>query len=97
MTAWVYIVANQRNGTLYIGVTGHLTSRIQQHKAMQTPGFTKRYKLTLLVYAERHDEVLRAIQREKSSKRWPRAWKLALIEHLNPDWNDLFGSLAIEL
>jgi putative endonuclease len=49
MTAWVYIVANQRNGTLYIGVTGHLASRIQQHKAMQTPGFTKRYELTLLV------------------------------------------------
>lgn len=96
MTAWVYIVTNQRNGTLYIGVTGHLAARIQQHKSLDTPGFTQRYKLTLLVYAERHEAILRAIQREKSLKRWPRAWKLNLIEQHNPGWDDLFGSLAME-
>jgi putative endonuclease len=96
MTAWVYIVTNQRNGTLYIGVTARLASRIQQHKSLDMPGFTQRYKLTRLVYAERHEEMLRAIQREKSLKRWPRAWKLALIEELNPEWDDLFGALAIE-
>ncbi|MCB8873788.1 GIY-YIG nuclease family protein [Acidisoma silvae] len=96
MAAWVYIVTNQRNGTLYIGVTAHLATRIQQHKSQDKPGFTQRHKLTKLVYAERHDEIVRAIQREKSLKRWPRDWKLALIEELNPEWDDLFGSLSIE-
>ncbi|MCB8879220.1 GIY-YIG nuclease family protein [Acidisoma cellulosilytica] len=97
MVAWVYIVSNQRNGTLYIGVTAHLAARIHRHKSLDQPGFTQRYKLTRLVYAERHDEILRAIQREKSLKRWPRTWKLALIEQLNPDWDDLFGSLSMEI
>jgi len=97
MTAWVYIMSNRRNGTLYIGVTARLAARVQQHKAQDAPGFTQRYKLTSLVYAERHEEILRAIQREKSLKRWPRAWKLALIEQLNPGWDDLFGSFSTEI
>ncbi|MCB8883242.1 GIY-YIG nuclease family protein [Acidisoma cellulosilytica] len=96
MTAWVYIMSNRPNGTLYIGVTAFLTERVQQHRVAAAPGFTARYALTRLVYAERHGEMLRAIQREKTMKHWPRAWKINLIEGLNPGWSDLFGKLAGE-
>jgi putative endonuclease len=96
MAAWVYIMSNRRNGTLYIGVTADLTTRVSQHKAGVHPGFTQRYGLAQLVYAERHDDMLRAIQREKTMKHWPRAWKLDLIAGLNPDWADLYGSPSSE-
>ncbi len=94
MTAWVYIMSNRPNGTLYIGVTASLAERVQQHKIAAAPSFTARYALTKLVYAERHEEMLRAIQREKTMKHWPRAWKLNLIADLNPSWADLFETLA---
>jgi putative endonuclease len=73
MPGSVYIMSNRPNGTLYIGVNGHLAERIQQHKAGREPSFTSRYGLTRLVYAERHQEIVRAIQREETMKHWPRA------------------------
>jgi putative endonuclease len=96
MTAWVYIMTNRRNGTLYIGVTASLAARVWQHKTGSEPSFTRRYGLSQLVYAERHEEMIRAIQREKTMKHWPRAWKIAAIEGLNPEWTDLSGSLSLE-
>ena len=86
----VYIMASQRNGTLYIGVTSDLQGRASQHRQGLTPGFTSRYGCKLLVWYERHDGIEGAIQREKSLKRYRRRWKLALIEGFNPNWNDLF-------
>jgi putative endonuclease len=85
----VYILASQRNGTLYIGVTSNLLQRVEQHKALAVPGFTRRYNVTRLVYVERYTDVHEAIAREKQLKGWNRAWKLKLIERSNPDWNDL--------
>ncbi len=85
----VYILANRRNGTLYIGMTNDLVQRIMQHKALAVPGFTQRYGVTTLVYAERYAQVCEAILREKQLKGWNRAWKIKLIEASNPDWTDL--------
>jgi putative endonuclease len=86
---WVYIMTNRPNGTLYIGVTSDLARRVWEHRAGVTAGFTSRYGLKILVYAEHHEEIRRAIQRETSLKRWPRAWKVDLITQLNPGWEDL--------
>ena len=96
MTGWVYIMSNRRNGTLYIGVTAGLAARVQQHKTGAEPSFTRRYGLSQLVYAERHEAIERAIQREKTMKHWPRAWKIKTIEGLNPEWKDLFETLSLE-
>jgi putative endonuclease len=85
----VYILASRRNGTLYIGVTGHLVERIAQHKARAVPGFTRKYGVTTLVYVERYADVTEAIAREKQLKGWNRAWKIKLIERSNPTWADL--------
>jgi putative endonuclease len=85
----VYILASGRNGTLYIGVTGDLVRRVEQHKALAGPGFTRKYRVTRLVYFERYAEVSEAIAREKQLKGWNRAWKLKLIERSNPSWSDL--------
>lgn len=87
--AWVYIMASRRNGTLYIGVTKNLGERVTAHREGHGSTFCRRYGVTLLVWYERHDLVIDAIQRETSLKRWKRSWKLALIERLNPDWRDL--------
>ena len=86
----VYILANRRNGTLYVGVTGNLKSRIWQHRNDPHNGFTKLYKVTRLVYYELHEEMYRALTREKNIKKWKRGWKLRLIEEMNPDWADLW-------
>jgi len=80
----VYILASQRNGTLYIGVTGNLVQRIWQHKNDLVEGFTKRYSIHLLVYYELHADINSAIIREKQLKKWNRGWKLGLIEQTNP-------------
>ena len=85
----VYIVASGRNGTLYIGVTSALQNRIAEHKTGVREGFSKSYGCTRLVWFEMHGDMRVAIQREKSLKRYNRAWKLRLIEDLNPDWRDL--------
>jgi putative endonuclease len=85
----VYILASKRNGTLYIGVTSDLSRRIWQHKNDQVEGFTKKYGVHTLVYYEWHDDMRAAIVREKQIKKWNRAWKLELIESVNPEWRDL--------
>ena len=87
---WVYIMTNMKNGTLYIGVTANLPARVVQHREGTGSGFCKRYGLTRLVYAERHDRIEDAIAREKAVKAWQRAWKLRLIGEMNPSWDDLF-------
>ena len=88
----VYILANKRNGTLYVGVTSDLMRRIWEHKNGLIEGFTRRYGVHILVYAERHETMLAAIQREKQLKRWRRAWKIELIERSNPEWRDLYDA-----
>jgi len=87
---YVYILANRRNGTLYTGVTNDLRRRVLEHKDGTIGGFTEKYQVMLLVYFERHNDIERAIRREKSIKRWRRKWKLALIESMNPHWDDLY-------
>ena len=86
-------MTNRRNGTLYVGVTSDLQRRAWEHRTGIVPGFTKRYGLKRLVYAERHEDIRDAISREKIIKHWPRAEKVRLIHGENPDWNDLFESL----
>jgi putative endonuclease len=86
---WIYIMTNRPNGTLYLGVTSDLSRRVGAHKAGFGSTFTSRYKLYRLVYHEPHGDMLTAIQRETSVKRWPRAWKVRLIVAGNPDWDDL--------
>jgi putative endonuclease len=92
--AWVYIVTNRPNGTLYIGVTTDLPRRISEHKAGTVPGFTNRYGLDRLVYAEQHGDIRDAIRRERTMKTWRRAWKVRLICTANPEWDDLSEGLA---
>ncbi|MCP3381373.1 GIY-YIG nuclease family protein [Bradyrhizobium sp. CCGUVB4N] len=93
MCFFVYILASKRNGTLYVGVTNDLARRISEHKAKLIPGFTRQYDVALLVYFETFESVLEARAREHSLKRWRRAWKLKLIEELNPNWRDLTDEL----
>jgi putative endonuclease len=84
-----YILASQKGGTLYIGVTSDLATRLWQHRTGATPGFATRYGAIRLVHAEFFDRMDEAIAREKQLKRWHRAWKINLIEVGNPDWRDL--------
>lgn len=90
----VYILATQRNGTLYIGVASDIIKRIWEHKNDQVEGFSKRYGVHQLVYFEHHDRMEDAIIREKQLKKWNRAWKLRLIEKCNPDWIDLWPTIV---
>ena len=90
---YVYILANKRNGTLYIGVTSDLIKRIWQHKTGLAQGFTKKYNVKRLVYYEQHGSIDAAIHREKRLKEWKRKWKLALIEKFNPSWEDLYEGI----
>ena len=85
----VYILASQRNGPLYTGVTSDLIKRIWQHKNDQVEGFTKTYQVHMLVWYEVHAQMESAIKREKAIKEWKRLWKLDLIETMNPQWHDL--------
>lgn len=89
MTAYVYILASQRNGTLYVGVTRDLSRRTFEHVQGVNDGFTRRYDVKRLVYAERFERIDEAIAYEKRLKRWRRGWKVELIEASNPDWLDL--------
>jgi putative endonuclease len=90
----VYIMASRRNGTLYTGVTSDLVKRVWQHREGQVEGFTKRYGCTKLVWFELAETMEAAIGREKQIKAGSRLKKLALIEAANPDWNDLYGTIA---
>ena len=84
-----YIMASGRNGTLYVGSTSNLESRVWKHRTRAFPGFTDAYDCTRLVWFEQHALMLDAIRRERRIKKWLRDWKLALIERDNPDWRDL--------
>jgi putative endonuclease len=90
---FVYIMASGRNGTLYLGATSNLPLRAAQHREETFGGFTTRYGCKLLVWYEQHDEIELAIRREKQLKEWQRAWKIRLIEEMNPEWDDLFEGL----
>ena len=90
----VYILANKRNGTLYVGVTSDLVRRIWQHKNDVIRGFTSRYGVHTLVWYETHESMESAITREKAIKEWKRSWKLELIERNNPTWRDLYNDIV---
>jgi putative endonuclease len=90
----VYILASQKNGTLYIGVTSDLIKRVWQHKTGIAEGFTKTYKVHILIYFEIHKTIRSAILREKQIKAWKRIWKIHLIEAGNPTWRDLYDEIV---
>ncbi|OGT66296.1 MAG: GIY-YIG nuclease [Gammaproteobacteria bacterium RIFCSPLOWO2_02_FULL_47_50] len=90
----VYMLANYRNGTLYVGVTSNLSKRIWEHKAKVVKGFTQKYGVNKLVWYEVHETMESALQREKAIKFWKRYWKLKTIEAMNPDWHDLYEELV---
>ena len=93
-TYWVYILASQPRGTLYIGVTNNILGRVELHRAGKGSAFTSRYRISMLVYFEEFGDITQAIQREKTLKHWPRAWKIALIARENPPWTDLWNGLS---
>ncbi len=92
-TYYVYIMASQRNGTTYIGMTNDLYCRVHEHREKQYSGFSKENRTTRLVYYEQYADVRDAIKREKQLKKWNRDWKIDLIEQANPEWRDLWFDL----
>ena len=91
---FVYILASQRNGTIYVGSTSNLIQRVWQHKNNMIPGFTARYVIHQLVYYEEHQSIVEMVRREKRLKNWCRKWKLNLIEGFNPAWRDLYADIS---
>jgi putative endonuclease len=94
MSYYVYILASRIGGTLYIGVTNDLVRRVFEHKSDAVDGFTKRHGVKRLIYFEQYDDIENAIRREKRLKQWNRAWKVRLIESVNPNWDDLYPAIA---
>jgi len=92
---FVYILTNRPNGTLYTGVTNDLARRLFEHREGRADSFTRRYNCTCLIWYENFTDIRQAILREKRIKKWRRAWKIELIESMNPEWNDLALALAI--
>lgn len=90
---YVYILASQRNGTLYIGVTNDLARRVGEHREGLVEGFTKTYGIKRLVYFEAFDDINTAIHRETRLKKWKRQWKMDLIQSCNVYWDDLFETI----
>ena len=90
---YVYLLASQKHGTLYVGVTNDLARRVSEHRAQVRKGFTARYSVHHLVWYERYDDPVSAITREKELKKWRRDWKINLIEQSNPEWFDLYESI----
>lgn len=90
---FVYLLASQKNGTLYLGVTSDLPKRIWQHKNKLVDGFTEKHDVDKLVWFEECADAESAILREKQLKMWKRAWKIRLIEIDNPEWLDLYDSI----
>ena len=88
------MLASRPNGTIYVGVTGNLVRRVAEHRQGGVPGFTDRYGVKRLVWYETHDSIEAAIRREKRLKKWPRAWKVPLIESANPAWRDLWAEIT---
>jgi len=93
MSFFVYILASQHYGTLYIGSTNDLARRVWEHKTRAVPGFTKKYRVDHLVWFETHETLEGALIRERQIKRWKRDWKINLIEAQNPRWVDLYPTL----
>ena len=91
--SYVYIMASYRNGTLYVGVTSDLIRRVWAHRNKFIKSFTSKYDVNDLVYYEVHLDIEDAIKREKQIKKWNRAWKIDLIETMNPGWKDFFGKI----
>jgi len=91
---FVYILASRQGGTLYVGVTSDLVRRVAEHREDAVAGFTQRYGVKQLVRYEAHDSIEAAIRREKRLKKWPRAWKVALIETANPQWRALWAEIT---
>lgn len=91
--SYVYIMASQKNGTIYVGVTSNLIKRVYEHKTEIFEGFTKKYNIKNLVYYEIYEDIVEAIKREKALKGWTRKEKIELIENQNPDWKDLYTEL----
>ena len=94
---YVYILASQRNGTLYIGIPSNLIKRVWEHKNKFVDGFTKKYNINKLVYYEQYSDPENAIKREKGLKKYNRKWKLTLIEKANPQWKDLYEEVTTGL
>ncbi|MBS0641190.1 MAG: GIY-YIG nuclease family protein [Acetobacteraceae bacterium] len=90
---YCYLMSNRPNGTLYVGVTADLARRVWEHRNGVGSVFVRRYGLVRLVYWEAHDDIRSAIQRETNVKYWPRAWKVRLLERMNPAWKDLYPAL----
>ena len=93
MPSHVYLLSSRPYGTLYLGVTSNIGRRIVEHKRKAHPGFAAHYGVDRLVWMEPYDRIIDAIAREKMLKKWRRAWKIALIEEMNPTWDDLFFTL----
>ena len=93
-TYWIYILASQIGGTLYIGITNDLVARVYAHREGTVEGFTKSHGVHMLVHFEQYPDPRTAIAREKRLKKWKRSWKIALIEESNPDWCDLFDDIV---
>lgn len=92
--SYVYILASQRYGTLYIGVTSDIVKRIWQHREEFVSGFTSEYHVKLLVWYEVHPDIMSAITREKRLKKWERKWKIRLVSEANPFWRDLYDDIC---
>ena len=92
---YVYILANKRNGTLYVGSTSDLIKRVWEHKNNYVLSFTSKYRVHHLVYYETHETYEEAARREKRFKNWCRRWKLNLIETVNPTWRDLYEEICV--
>ncbi len=93
MSYYVYMLASQTRGTLYIGVTNDVARRSWEHRESDQPGFAKRYGVKRVVMVEAYEDVRDAIRREKQLKGWKRVWKIALVEENNPTWSDLYDHL----
>ena len=94
LSYYVYLLANRKYGTLYLGITNDLVRRVYEHKAKAVPGFTAKYGVDRLVWFEIHEDPATAISREKELKKWRRDWKISLIERDNSDWLDLYDAIA---
>ncbi|MDP3671782.1 MAG: GIY-YIG nuclease family protein [Telluria sp.] len=93
-TSYVYMLASERYGSLYIGVTSNLIRRVWEHREGVADGFTKKHGIKLLVWFEIHSDIIAAITREKQLKKWRRSWKIALIQKGNPGWRDLYQDVV---
>ena len=94
MPYYVYLLANGKHGTLYLGVTNDLARRVHEHRSKSAPGFSERYGVDRLVWFEIYDDAVTTITREKQLKKWRRDWKIRLIEDQNPDWVDLYPGIC---